>query len=73
MEERGEGGGKEGRKLHTYCLFPFASNRPVPDSGSVQCNPLYGAGIQHRTIRSEWKSTVAMERDSLIEGIVLTN
>ena len=27
-----------------------ASNRPVLDSGSVQCNPLYGAGI--RTVQS---------------------
>ena len=38
---------------------------PAPYSGihrtepeSEKCNPLYGAGIRHRTIRSEWKSTV---------------
>ena len=24
-----------------YCRFPFTSNCPVPDSSSVQCNPLY--------------------------------
>ena len=35
---------------------------PAPYSGihrtepeSDKCNPLYGAGIRHRTIRSEWK------------------
>ena len=40
--------------LPYYCRFPFASNRPVPDSGSIQWNPPDGAGIREvqSTVRS---------------------
>ena len=71
-------GGREGGKKSTVdfhslrivrCRIPAPySGLHFSDSGSVWWIPLYGAGIRHRTIRSEWKSTVVRERGGRREG-----
>ena len=55
VEGRREGGkkGREGGR-ERYCRFPFASNRPVPDSSSVQWIALIGFRLRpvDSTVRS---------------------